>query len=162
MKDYFILALALALLTTSTGFVISQAQDSFPQQEEPKVKPLNIPKTSKSDQVVDQLNAVQNELNIERRKNDSVNTVRERNLSLTQKSLEDLRKANTQYRKSLSRLKYVLDKFPPDSVMKFYSEYKDDSMEAQQDTVKKKIDEPVIEPVKQKRSIWQKLFGSKN
>lgn len=164
MKKYIFLSTAVLLFTMSTGFVLLQAkQDSTPQQaESKKVIPLSVPKTSKSDDVIEQLNSVQLELAIERRKNDSVTSIRERNLSLTQKSVEDLRKANNQYRKSLSRLKFVLDKFPPDSVMKFYSEYKDDSSEATQDTLKKKINEPVIQQKKDRKSLWQKLFGSKH
>jgi len=162
MKKYLLFSISFTLFLVSTGFVILQAeQETNPQQDEDKkIAPLSVPKSSKSDKVFEQISTLQTELSTERKKNDSVNNIRERNLSLTKQSLEDLKKANTQYRKSLNRLKYVLDKFPPDSVMKFYGEYKDNEAEA--DTTKKKIESIAVDVPAPKRGLIKRIFGRKN
>jgi hypothetical protein len=152
MKKYLKLWIACVLFSVSTGFVITQDNDQKQEKKEEKVKPLDIPTTSKSDDLIQQLDELKRDLATERKKNDSVNTLRQTNLNLAEKSLSDLRKANAQYRKSLGRLKFILEKFPPDTVMKYYGEYQEPI--AEPDTSKKKID-----PVK--RSFFQRLFRRK-
>jgi hypothetical protein len=158
MKAYLKLSIACVLFSvTMMAFVMQEPQQEPIQDEEKKVKPLQLPASSKSDDIVENLNALKKELADERRKNDSVNTVRQSNLNRTEKSLVDLRKANEQYRKSLSRLRFILEKFPPDSVMKYYGEYTEPDTSTVGDSKKKTEHAQVTAPVK-KRSFFQRLF----
>jgi len=92
------------------------------------------------------------------RKRDSIDAERKINISIANKSVNDLQQANKAYKKSLGRLVYVVGRFNPDSVMKYYSEYLDPT-EVQVDSTKKKIDYPEIEVPKPKKNFWKRLFG---
>lgn len=159
MKSYIYMTIACFLFIVSMAFVIQvPQQDSKRDSADKSVKPLDIPRSSKSDDLFTQIDSLKRELAVEKKKSDSVNMVRERNLSITQRSVVDLRKANEQYRKSLSRLKYILERFPADSVMKFYGEYKDADA-VQEDTLKKKTSTAVIVLPQRKRNLFQRIFN---
>lgn len=159
MRKYILVSLACTLFLTSSAFVLLQETSQEKSQEEPKVKPLKIPDSSKYDDLVKQVEALTRELAESKKKGDSINVVREADNRSSSKSVADLRAANAQYRRALNRLKFILEKFPPDSVMKFYGEYKDpDTATAAPDTVKKKIDEPVILVPHKRRGIFQRIF----
>lgn len=163
MKNYLKLIFATFLFMVSMAFAMQdpQTQEKQEKDESKKVKPLEVPATSKADAIISDVNALKAELEVERRKNDSVTAIRERNLSITQRSVTDLKKANDQYRKSLSRLKYVLERFDPDSVMKYYGEYKEPDTTNSDDS-KKKTDKSVEVIATKRPNLFQRIFGRKN
>ena len=159
LKEYSLLIFACFMLITSTAFVFLQTpqQDQKEQKEDKKVKPLDIPDSSKSDDLILQIESLRKKLDSETKKGDSINNLRKADLVDKQRSLSDLRAANIQYRKSLNRLKFILEKFPPDSVMKFYGEYKDrDSTEA--DDSKKKTETAVVVVPQKKPNLFRRIF----
>lgn len=158
MKKYLKLWFACAMFLTSTGFVLIQDQaQAQEKQADQKVKPLDIPDSSTSDGLMRQLDELKRDFASEKRKNDSINTVRTTNSKIAEKSLADLKKANAQYKKSLARLKFVLEKFDADSVMKYYGEYKEPDTTSEEDS-KKKTETAVVVVTPKKKNLFQRIF----
>lgn len=137
------------MLFASLGF-------AFQNQEEPKKqKAAEVKEPSKADEVVKELEIVKKELAEERRKSDSINLEREKNVSILKKSVTDLQTANKSYRRSLDRLIFIVGKFNPDSVMKFYGEFQEIPPK---DTLKKKIDREIVVPEPEKKGFFHRIF----
>lgn len=139
------------MMFVSLGFAF-QDQEEVPKKQ----KPVESKEPSKADEVMRELEIVRKELAEERRKSDSINAEREVNVTILKKSVNDLQSANKSYRKSLDRLVYVVKKFNPDSVMKFYGEFQE--IPAAKDTIKKKIEREVVVPEPEKKGFFHRIF----
>jgi hypothetical protein len=153
MKGNLLIFFATSMLFASLGF-------AFQGQEDPKkTKPVEVKEPRLADEVKKELDAVRRELEEERRKSDSINAEREVNVSILKKSVTDLQSANKAYRRSLDRLVFIVGKFNPDSVMKYYGEFQEIPSK---DTLKKKIESPSIDPdaiPTKRKNFFNKIFN---
>lgn len=160
MKERIKVIIACVLLVGSMAFAF-QKQDSAPKPKRADEK-ININSVENLAREVEaarrEIEKSKREFDYEMKKRDSIDTERRVNIDIANRSVNDLRKANQAYKKSLGRLVYVVGRFNPDSVMKYYSEYLDPE-DVKIDTTKKKIEYPEIEVPKPKRSFWKRLFG---
>lgn len=149
MKGNILIFLSTCMMFASLGFAF---QD---QEEVKKQKPAEQKEPSKADEVMKELEAVRKELAEERRKSDSINAERQVNVDILKKSVTDLQSANRSYRRSLDRLIFIVGKFNPDSVMKFYGEFQEIPPK---DTLKKKIDREIVVPEPEKKGFFHRIF----
>lgn len=157
MKKYIVFIASVVVFIASVGFAFQE-----PVQDESKAqKPIEAKESSRPDDILKELEKTRKELEKERLKNDSVNNERQYNVDLLKKSVTDLQFANKSYRKSLNKLIYVVGKFNPDSVMRYYGEYPDTTTETPQDTVKKKIETIAIDAPVKKMSLIKRIFTRK-
>lgn len=150
MKGNILIFISTCMLFISLGFAF-QGQD-----ESKKQQPVESKEPNKADEVLKELEIVKKELAEERRKSDSINAERQVNVDILKKSVIDLQMANKSYRKSLDRLIFIVGKFNPDSVMKFYGEFQEIPPK---DTIKKKIEREVVAPEPPKKNIFQKIWS---
>lgn len=156
MKNHLLFIFASTVFIASVGFAFQKPEEV--RQE----KAIQDPKeSSKADELARELEAIKRELAAERKKSDSIDNQRMVNLGMLKSNVGDLQRANTSYRKSLNRLVYIIGKFNPDSVMKYYSEFPE-QVEPASDTVKKKIESEEIAIPSPKKSIWKRIFGGKH
>lgn len=161
MKDRIKIILAAVVFIPSVIAFTFQKQDDTtktPQQEKVNTHEAELARELEKARI--ELEISKREIADEMRKRDSIDAERKVNINIANKSVSDLQKSNKAYERSLKRLVYVVGKFDPDSVMKFYGEYKEPT-EIQIDSTKKKINYPEIEIPKAKKNFWKRLFGVK-
>jgi len=159
MKEQFKLFVASIFLCGSMAFAFQNQDDSQKtKQGDEKKNPAVDDLAKEVDSARREIEKSKREFADEMRKRDSIDAERKVNINIANKSVSDLQQANKAYKKSLGRLVYVVGKFNPDSVMKYYSEYLDPT-EVQVDSTKKKIEYPEIEVPKPKKNFWKRLFG---
>lgn len=153
MKGNLLIFFATSMLFASLGFALKG-------QEEPRSQKQTESKQPRlADEVKKELEQVRRELEEERRKGDSINAEREVNVSILKKSVTDLQNANKSYRKSLDRLVFIVSKFNPDSVMKYYGEFQEIPSK---DTLKKKNSLPPVVVPEQKVPFFKRVFRKLN